>query len=211
MCRPGARWGAGAARCRTSTSDWVSMLLSMKARRLEAAQAAQPRPALAWPARDAPWPRTAGLLIRGFGVRSPGGPPSPTAGLDGSKIDDEILRLIRCPRLADARDADDRRLDASGRLGATLPSVAEIARVFSHERWTLVGGLMAQLHCVQARFSPVRPTDAVDMVLHIETVRGFPAATAGALESLGYELAMPIEPCAAPSTLASSSMARKSR
>src|SRR4051794_35342099 len=53
---------------------------------------------------------------------------------------------------------------------------------------------MAQLHCVHAGFSPVRPTNDVDMVLHIETERGLPAAAADALESLGYELVVPIDP-----------------
>jgi hypothetical protein len=82
----------------------------------------------------------------------------------------------------------------AGGWGQPWPSVAEIERVFSHERWTLVGGLMAQLHCVHAGFSPVRPTNDVDMVLHIETERGLPAAAARALESIGYELVVSIDP-----------------
>jgi len=53
---------------------------------------------------------------------------------------------------------------------------------------------MAQLHCGYAGFSPVRPTNDVDIVLHIEKIRGLPAAAASALESLGYELAPSIDP-----------------
>ena len=53
---------------------------------------------------------------------------------------------------------------------------------------------MAQLHCVYAGFSPVRPTNDGDIVLHIEKVRGLPAAAARALESLGYELTLSIDP-----------------
>lgn len=81
-----------------------------------------------------------------------------------------------------------------GGWGQPWPCVAEIEHVFSHERWSLVGGLMTQLHCVHAGFSPVRPTNDVDMVLHIETRRGLPAAAAYALESLGYELVVSIDP-----------------
>lgn len=54
---------------------------------------------------------------------------------------------------------------------------------------------MAQLHCIHAGgLGPVRPTNDVDMVLHIETKRGLPAAAASALESLGYELVVSIDP-----------------
>jgi predicted nucleotidyltransferase len=81
----------------------------------------------------------------------------------------------------------------AGGWGQPWPSVVEIEHVFPHERWTLVGGLMTQLHCVLAGFSPVRPTNDVDMVLHIETERGLPAA-ARALESLGYKLVVSIDP-----------------
>lgn len=82
----------------------------------------------------------------------------------------------------------------AGDWGQPWPKVAEIERAFSHDCWTLVGGLMVQLHCVHAGFSPVRPTNDVDMVLHIETERGRPAAAAEALESLGYELMLSIDP-----------------
>jgi hypothetical protein len=72
--------------------------------------------------------------------------------------------------------------------------VAEIERVFAHEKWTLVGGLMAQLHCIQKGLDVIRPTNDVDIVLHVETTRGVAAAAAAALESLGYELSVPTDP-----------------
>ncbi|OLT12242.1 hypothetical protein BJF78_24580 [Pseudonocardia sp. CNS-139] len=85
-------------------------------------------------------------------------------------------------------------LTPPGGWGQPWPSVAEIERVFSHQHWTLVGGLMSQLHCAHAGISQVRPTNDVDMVLHIETERGLPAAVACALESLGYKLVVSMDP-----------------
>lgn len=40
----------------------------------------------------------------------------------------------------------------------------------------------------------MRPTNDVDIVLHIETARGTPNATADALESLGYEMKENVDP-----------------
>jgi hypothetical protein len=66
------------------------------------------------------------------------------------------------------------------------PNVAELADHLPSERWTLIGGLMVQLHAVHHGIGIVRPTNDVDIVLHVETSRGVPAAAADALESLGY-------------------------
>lgn len=76
----------------------------------------------------------------------------------------------------------------AGVWGAPWPNVAEIEAVLSHEKWTLVGGLMAQLHGIHRGVDALRPTNDVDIVLHVETTRGVAAETATALESLGYEL-----------------------
>lgn len=81
----------------------------------------------------------------------------------------------------------------AGGWGAPWPNVAEIEAVLSHDKWTLVGGLMAQLHGVNAGIDAVRPTNDVDIVLHVETTRGVASDTARALESLGYELAPSID------------------
>lgn len=50
--------------------------------------------------------------------------------------------------------------------------MAEIARVLPHDRWTLIGGLMTQLHAIRRGIEAVRPTVDVDTVLHVETTRG---------------------------------------
>lgn len=51
-------------------------------------------------------------------------------------------------------------------------NVAEIAGVLPAESWTLIGGLMAQLHAIHHGIASVRPTNDVNIVLHIETARG---------------------------------------
>ncbi len=76
----------------------------------------------------------------------------------------------------------------AGGWGAPWPNVAEIEAVLPHEKWTLVGGLMTQLHGIHAGIDAVRPTNDVDIVLHVETHRGIASETASVLESLGYGL-----------------------
>ncbi|MGH3350137.1 MAG: hypothetical protein ACRDPS_05670 [Nocardioides sp.] len=74
------------------------------------------------------------------------------------------------------------------------PNVAELAEALPRHSWTLVGGLMTQLHTMHHGLGVLRPTNDVDIVLHIETRRGVPDATATALEGLGYELQISIDP-----------------
>lgn len=57
----------------------------------------------------------------------------------------------------------------------------------SYHKWMFVGGLMAQLHGIHAGIDAVRPTNDVDVVLHVETTRGVASESARALESLGYD------------------------
>lgn len=83
---------------------------------------------------------------------------------------------------------------ASGGWPHPWPNVAEIADVLPSDQWTLVGGLMTQLHTVHRGLGVVRPTNDVDIVLHIETARGVPAKAATALETLGYRLQEKIDP-----------------
>lgn len=73
------------------------------------------------------------------------------------------------------------------------PSVAELAASLPVGSWTLVGGLMAQLHTIHHGLGMVRPTNDVDIVLHIETLRGVPNMVAAALESLGYHFQTSID------------------
>ncbi|GAA4847151.1 hypothetical protein GCM10023221_27340 [Luteimicrobium xylanilyticum] len=82
----------------------------------------------------------------------------------------------------------------SGGWGPPWPNVAEIETVLPHTSWTLVGGLMTQLHAARRGLDAIRPTNDVDMVLHIETTRGLPAAASRALESLGYTMRLPMDP-----------------
>lgn len=76
---------------------------------------------------------------------------------------------------------------APGGWPTPWPSVAELADALPAATWTLVGGLMTQLHTVHHGLGIVRPTNDVDIVLHIETRRGVPNAVADELERLGYE------------------------
>lgn len=83
---------------------------------------------------------------------------------------------------------------AAGGWPDPWPNVAELASVLPPDRWTLVGGLMTQLHTVHRGIGVVRPTNDVDIVLHLETSRGVPAAAAAALERIGYELLASVDP-----------------
>jgi hypothetical protein len=69
------------------------------------------------------------------------------------------------------------------------PNVEEFARVLRADLWTLIGGLMTQVHAINRGLGVVRPTNDGDIVLHIEAARGVPARTAAALESIGYDAA----------------------
>ena len=73
------------------------------------------------------------------------------------------------------------------------PRLAELADALPAGCWTLVGGLMTQLHTVDHGLGVVRPTNDIDLVLHVETRRGIPNAVATALEGLGYQLLSSID------------------
>ena len=53
---------------------------------------------------------------------------------------------------------------------------------------------MTQLHTINHGFGIVRPTNDVDIVLHIETTRGVPSQTVEALRSIGYDLRDSFDP-----------------
>ena len=76
--------------------------------------------------------------------------------------------------------------------GHPWPNAFEIAGVFPTEHWTLVGGLMVQIHSLVSGISIVRPTDDLDMLLHIEIATGLPAEAARQLGRLGYALQPPL-------------------
>lgn len=81
-----------------------------------------------------------------------------------------------------------------GGWGHPWPNVAEIESVLSHEVWTLIGGLMVQLHALHHGVASVRPTNDVDIVVHVETGRGRPTRIADALKGFGYEIQSPLDP-----------------
>jgi hypothetical protein len=75
-----------------------------------------------------------------------------------------------------------------GGWGHPWPDVAELAAAVPATAWTLIGGLMVQLHGAVAGLPVVRPTNDVDVLLHVETGHGRAAQVARALEELHYEL-----------------------
>ena len=63
-----------------------------------------------------------------------------------------------------------------------------LTSVLPQGSWTLVGGLMVQLHALRAGLDPTRPTEDVDVLLHIETDRiTWPSAQAALIDA-GYRL-----------------------
>lgn len=104
-----------------------------------------------------------------------------------------MLSTMRWPDSVADRETIDVPSPLGG-WGSPWPNVAEIEAVLPRESWTLVGGLMTQLHGIRAGIGVVRPTNDVDIVLHVETTRGVAATTATVLESLGYELAPSLDP-----------------
>jgi hypothetical protein len=74
------------------------------------------------------------------------------------------------------------------------PNVFEVARVFATTNWTLVGGAMVQAHALAHSVTLTRPTEDIDMLLHVEVVVGVPQQAANALESvLNYRLQEPLD------------------
>ena len=72
------------------------------------------------------------------------------------------------------------------------PQLVEIVQAIPHTQWTLVGGLMVQLHAAYARLALTRPTRDVDMLLHIETGAATFNGVREELERLGYTLHEPV-------------------
>lgn len=79
-----------------------------------------------------------------------------------------------------------------GGWGTALAAVVEIVRLIPHTQWTLVGGMMMQLHAVHAGMQITRPTRDVDMVLHIETGAASFSGVCEKLEQFGYVLREPM-------------------
>lgn len=71
------------------------------------------------------------------------------------------------------------------------PQLIELVRAIPHEKWTLIGGFMVQLHAAHAGMKLTRPTNDIDMILHIETGAATWGSIRDQLESLGYRLLEP--------------------
>lgn len=68
------------------------------------------------------------------------------------------------------------------------PDAFEVAEALAPSSWTLVGGLMVQLHAIIARVPIPRATTDVDAALHLETGIHTYASAAASLRRIGYEL-----------------------
>lgn len=101
------------------------------------------------------------------------------------------------PDLAEVATADSRETwDVSvlpGGGGGPWPQCVELARALPYTQWTLVGGLMVQLHSAAAGLSVSRPTVDVDIVLHIETGAATTSSVSAVLAGLGYTLQKSID------------------
>lgn len=74
---------------------------------------------------------------------------------------------------------------------APWPQCIELVTAIGPERWTLVGGLMVQLHSARAGLAVTRPTADVEVVVHIETGQTTMNDIAEALLRLGYQFQPP--------------------
>jgi hypothetical protein len=73
------------------------------------------------------------------------------------------------------------------------PNLFELAGALPSDKWTLVGGLMVQAHALAHGITVVRPTDDLDVLLHIEVFAGVASDTHTALTELGYDLLEPMQ------------------
>ncbi|WP_440712589.1 hypothetical protein [Gordonia sp. FQ] len=79
----------------------------------------------------------------------------------------------------------------AGGWDQTWRLVSEVLSVSPHTDWTMIGGLMVQVHAAHAGLPLIRPTNDVDMLLHIETGATTFSRTRFAVESIGFALQLP--------------------
>lgn len=75
-----------------------------------------------------------------------------------------------------------------GGWGTPWPQCVELAKSLPSTHWSLVGGLMVQLHSAAASLTVTRPTADIDIVLHVETGAITSAGITEVLGGLGYRL-----------------------
>ncbi|MEX3755965.1 hypothetical protein ABFW00_08965 [Mycobacteroides abscessus] len=78
-----------------------------------------------------------------------------------------------------------------GGWASPWPQLVEIVGAVPHTQWTLIGGVMVQLHAAYAGMQLTRPTRDIDMILHIETGAATFSGVREQLERLGYAIHEP--------------------
>ncbi len=73
------------------------------------------------------------------------------------------------------------------------PNVFELAGQLPTDEWALVGGLMAQAHALAHDIDVVRPTEDMDVLLHIDVSAAVITRADRALTLLGYSLQEPVD------------------
>ncbi len=74
------------------------------------------------------------------------------------------------------------------------PCAFELARLLPAAKWTLIGGAMVQLHALAHDIDVVRPTDDVDLLLHVEVDPTVASEAHQLITALGYKLRAPSDP-----------------
>ncbi len=82
----------------------------------------------------------------------------------------------------------------AGGWASPWPCAFELARVLPATRWTLIGGAMVQLHALGHDIGIVRPTDDLDVLLHVEVDPDIARDAHRSITRLGYELREPCDP-----------------
>lgn len=82
---------------------------------------------------------------------------------------------------------------AGGAWPFPWPEVFELEQAVPCRHWSLVGGLMVQLHCYARAVEPPRPTSDIDALAHVEIEGQESLATLKAgLTGLGYHAVPPL-------------------
>ena len=73
------------------------------------------------------------------------------------------------------------------------PNVFELSAALPSDRWILVGGLMVQVHAMAHDIEAVRPTEDLDVLLHIELSSTVVTDADRVISGLGYVLQDPVD------------------
>ncbi len=73
------------------------------------------------------------------------------------------------------------------------PNVFELSRALPADHWMLVGGLMVQAHAMAHGIDAVRPTEDLDVLLHVDLSSGVITDSDRVITGLGYVLQEPAD------------------